>query len=107
MDPTGVRGWIKEQKKEQRREAILAKELSRGMVNQRYGKWLVLKLAGLNGRRRPEYLCLCACGYKKLIESLNLRLGRSKQCIACYRLEMGKRSQEMNRRSVLKRRLIK
>lgn len=93
-------------KKAEKASKLLIKEKERGMVGQRYGAYVVLELLGFNKSRRAEYLCLCDCGNKKIVQGYNLRFGRSYQCLLCYRKVMSKRSAEMNERSVLRRKRI-
>jgi hypothetical protein len=52
------------------------------------GSWEVLEYAGVSARNRfnPMYLCRCVCGAEQLIQTGNLRMGRTTQCKACYDL---------------------
>jgi hypothetical protein len=57
------------------------------MVGQRFGKLVVLGLAGKGKRRGKRYwLCRCDCGYEKSIEGHSLRNGNTKTCgVKCIR----------------------
>ena len=46
-----------------------------------YGKWTVVNVRVVDGRRR--YLCRCVCGNENMVFSCDLRAGRSTQCRSC------------------------
>lgn len=53
----------------------------------RYGKWTVLSRAGTRGRQ-AMWLCRCDCGTEKRVEGHLLRIGHTKQCMACRKFSV-------------------
>ena len=56
------------------------------LTGQRFGRWAVLRYAGLNTRRKALWLCKCDCGTARIVESSNLCAGTSQNC-GCIRCE--------------------
>jgi len=50
------------------------------LIGQRFGKLVVISLAGKNKWGNLKFLCKCDCGGEKVIQSANLRDGRTKSC---------------------------
>jgi hypothetical protein len=50
------------------------------LVGKKFGQWTVLKHRGFNKSRSSLWLCECDCGYKKVVNSCDLRRGTSKSC---------------------------
>lgn len=47
-----------------------------------FGRWIVLKRAGVNAHNHPQYLCRCECGVERNVSSCNLvRHSRSCGCL--------------------------
>lgn len=61
------------------------------ITGQRFGQWMVVKLAGrkptTRGKHRLLWLCRCACGNSGYLTSGTLRFGASKSC-GCNRVEV-------------------
>lgn len=55
------------------------------MINQRFGKWLVLSERLETDRKYETYICRCDCGLEKKVLGFTLRNGRSTQCKECHR----------------------
>lgn len=53
------------------------------LINQRFGKWLVIKEAPSRYGYRPYWLCKCDCGKQKEVSAQTLLNGSSTQCCAC------------------------
>lgn len=51
-------------------------------VDNRYGKWTVLKEVG-TAKPGRHFECLCDCGTVSVIPATTLRAGRSTQCLSC------------------------
>ena len=61
------------------------------VTNQRFGRLVVLKFAGLEPTSNPKkhratFLCQCDCGKTTIVSSMNLRIGGTKSC-GCIRKE--------------------
>lgn len=54
------------------------------MLNQRFGRWLVLSQATTG--RTAKWNCICDCGVKRAVWGVDLRRGRSLSC-GCYNRE--------------------
>src|SRR3990167_2611761 len=50
------------------------------LIGQRFGKLIVISLAGKNKWGNLKFLCKCDCGKEKIVPSANLRDGRTKSC---------------------------
>jgi hypothetical protein len=53
------------------------------MTGQRFGRWLVLRPAGTNGKWGVLWLCRCDCGDEKIRQGGSLRHGLSRGCASC------------------------
>ena len=50
------------------------------LLNQRYGKLIVIKELGRTKSGKAQWLCKCDCGNKKIISSASLRRGTTNSC---------------------------
>ncbi len=57
------------------------------LTGQRFGRWLVLKLAGKKSGNTSYWRCICDCGTEKDVLRNGLRNGSSKSC-GCLRREL-------------------
>ncbi len=57
------------------------------LTGQRFGRWLVIELAGQSPGGNFLWLCRCDCGNEKPVLSGSLRSGVSKSC-GCYSAEL-------------------
>lgn len=55
-------------------------------VGDRYGRLVVISLAGKNSKNKYLWLCKCDCGNEKVIVGENLSSGKTKSC-GCLRAE--------------------
>lgn len=55
------------------------------MIGKKYGKWLVLKAMPKEYTTKSvsKMLCKCECGTEKEVVMINLKNGRSTQCMSC------------------------
>lgn len=58
------------------------------MINQKFGKWLVVSIGPCDSRGRIRYLCRCECGFEKIQTAYILRNLSSKQCMECRLKEL-------------------
>lgn len=64
-----------------RRPYVPTGELSRiDLQGQRFGRWLVVRLAVRPNGGQARWLCRCDCGVERSVSSWNLRKGTSKSC---------------------------
>jgi hypothetical protein len=70
----------------------MAKNKQRDLSGLAFGKWTVLALAGSvqdsGGAMRKKWLCRCACGNEKLVNTGPLTTGKSTGC-GCWRIRHG------------------
>lgn len=60
------------------------------LTGQRFGRWTVLRRAGLDAAgKNATWLCQCDCGNKKIVTKVALTSGHSKSC-GCYCSEVSK-----------------
>ena len=57
------------------------------MVNERFGKWYVLRRVEDYQRKAPHYECRCDCGKIQIIRYDTIKYGLSKQCLDCRKKE--------------------
>lgn len=53
------------------------------LTGQKFGKWTVIKYAGLNKYKKSLFLCRCECGTEREVLGSSLKNGRSKECGCC------------------------
>ena len=63
--------------------------LRKNLVNQRFGKLLVIERGPSDKRSLVRWLCKCDCGNVALVLSCNLLSNHSKSC-GCYKVEKAK-----------------
>jgi hypothetical protein len=68
------------------------------MTGQQHGRWYVLSFAGLDGRGRTQWLCVCACGTTREIDGYSLRISNSTSC-GCHKIERVKETKTKHGRS--------
>ena len=63
------------------------------MIGKKYGKWLVLKAMPKEYTTKSvsKMLCKCECGTEKEVVMVNLKNGRSIQCMSCAGKNKGKK----------------
>ena len=63
------------------------------MIGKKYGKWLVLKAMPKEYTTKSvsKMLCKCECGTEKEVVMVNLKNGRSTQCMSCAGKNKGKK----------------
>ena len=63
------------------------------MIGKKYGKWLVLKAMPKEyiTKSVSKMLCKCECGTEKEVVMVNLKNGRSTQCMSCAGRNKGKK----------------
>jgi len=62
------------------------------ITGQKFGKWMVIKLAQRCGAKRSaRFLCVCECGNTAVIAGHSLRQGGSTQCKPCADKEKNKK----------------
>ena len=63
------------------------------MIGKKYGKWLVLKAMQKEYTTKSvsKMLCKCECGTEKEVVMVNLKNGRSTQCMSCASKNKGKK----------------
>ena len=54
-------------------------------LGQRFGKWTVLKEVKRPLGAKRQFLCVCACGTTKTVDSGNLSSGKTTGCMDCRR----------------------
>lgn len=57
------------------------------LKGQRFGRWLVIKFSGLDGRQQATWLCCCECGTRKVLHASDLKRGNTRSC-GCLRKEI-------------------
>lgn len=55
-------------------------EKSIDLTGKKFGKWTVIKRAGVNVFNQPTWLCKCECGTERIVDGRNLLRGLSKTC---------------------------
>jgi hypothetical protein len=58
------------------------------ITGQRFGRYLAVRIAGEDNHGKPLWLCHCDCGNKRLVQSGNLRSGKSRSC-GCRKIRHG------------------
>ena len=58
-------------------------------IGKMFGKWTVLGYGGRSSTNFALWLCRCSCGTEKTITGVNLRRGRSIQCLSCAHTKHG------------------
>src|SRR6476646_5999941 len=70
------------------------------ITGQRFGRWNALRRGEdhrtPNGTIKPMWWCRCDCGTERLVQSPDLRSGRSQSC-GCFRIDEGRRRAKGNR----------
>lgn len=56
------------------------------LVGQTFGRWTVLRHAGVTPHRMVQWLCRCSCGNEAVVLAMNLRKGASLSC-GCLKVE--------------------
>lgn len=74
-------------------QSDLAKQKREDMIGQSYGKWTVLEALEreYKGKTVSKMLCRCGCGIEKEVAMVNLRNGRSTQCMSCASKNNGRK----------------
>jgi hypothetical protein len=57
--------------------------MTKNLTSQTFGSWQVIEFSHISPSRKQHWLCRCACGLEKIVESYNLTSGRSKSCRPC------------------------
>jgi hypothetical protein len=70
--------------------------LKNNLDGRTFGSWAVLAYAGRRSKKQ-YWLCRCACGLEKEIESYNLTSGRSTSCRPCSAKTVGSNSRTHGR----------
>ena len=70
-----------------------AKKAREYMIGKKYGKWLILKALPKDYTTKSvsKMLCICECGIEKEVNMINLKNGRSTQCMSCAGKNKGKK----------------
>lgn len=55
------------------------------MAGRRFGRWLVLAIAGAVGDMHAMWLCRCDCGVERVVRGNRLRRGQSQSCGCLHR----------------------
>ena len=61
------------------------------LVNQRFGRLLVIKREQNNNRNQTQWLCECDCGNNTIVQGSHLRSGGTSSC-GCFKKEINKNS---------------
>lgn len=69
------------------------------LTGKRYGRLLVVSHA--ETRRNARWMCRCDCGTRKIVDSVALRLGRTKSC-GCTAREEQTKTRERNKANGLR-----
>lgn len=59
------------------------------MTGKRFGRWVVISVAGKNRWGQIDWNCLCDCGIKKIVCGSSLRCGNTKSC-GCLNREIAR-----------------
>jgi len=59
------------------------------LIEQRFGRWTVLKFTGRDKKKNDLWLCRCECGKEKIVRGSSLRSGNSKGCKSCFATKHG------------------
>lgn len=73
-----------------KRFEAVSKANTLNIVNQRFGKLVVLKQAGKDSDGSYNYLCQCDCGNQKIINGVSLRQGQTTSC-GCINYSIGEK----------------
>lgn len=57
--------------------------MSKNLIGERFGSFLVIDRAERTGDYHSNWLCLCDCGNVRIVLGTNLTRGKSKKCKKC------------------------
>lgn len=61
-------------------------------IGKKYGKWKIVKYIGLHKDRFQQYETICECGKEGKHLAVDLRAGKSTQCVICHNRQCAKKN---------------